>query len=62
LQPGCGTFLDGSPDHTKLQASAGVGACKVTGCQHKDDFECMANSIDVAIQGDTAKCMTYHMR
>jgi hypothetical protein len=37
---------------------AGVGACKVSDCEYNDDLECSADSIEVAITGDTAECMT----
>lgn len=57
--PGCDTYMSAS-DHTReAQRMAGVGACKVTACSHNDDFECMAESIDVGLQGGTVRCLTF---
>jgi len=62
VHPGCDTYI-GSAGHTKhSQLCAGVGACKVTGCTHNDDFECMAESINVGYQGTMVHCLTYHPR
>jgi len=63
VHPGCDTFLDaGRAGHTHIDVTAGVGACKVTGCRYNTDFECGATSINVAITGAVANCMTYAAR
>lgn len=66
LHPGCDTYFDVSspPDsHTKAkQRIAGVGACKVSGCQHNDDFECMAELVAVGRAREQANCLTFHPR
>lgn len=55
----CDTFL-GGVGHVKGKSRvAGVGACKIGGCQYNEDFECMADSISVKLDGDNALCTTY---
>lgn len=60
--PNCDTFVsDGN--HTRTQMSAaGVGACKVRGCKYNDDYECMADSIDVTMKDGQTWCNTYTER
>jgi len=59
VHPGCDTFL-GAPRHARnSKQSAGVGACKVTGCMHNEDYECVADSIRVGLTADTVNCLTY---
>lgn len=62
IHPGCDTFLGGARSHTKNKSMAGVGACKVTGCSHNEDYECMADSISVEFEGGSVHCMTYNAR
>jgi hypothetical protein len=38
VHPGCDTYMDGSQAQTHLKVQAGVGACKVSGCQHNVDL------------------------
>lgn len=57
--PGCDTFMDSSRHTRDAQRTAGVGACKVSGCSHNEDFECMAEHIDVGIRGGSVRCLTY---
>lgn len=60
--PGCDTYM-GSAGHTRrAQMTAGVGACKISGCKFNDDFECMADSINVGYQGTMVHCLTYFPR
>ncbi len=61
VHPGCDTFFDGNA-HTKRTRIAGVGACKVSGCSHNEDFEYMADRITVGFMGSTINCMTYSAR
>lgn len=62
VHPGCDTFLKGSAGHTHRGQKAGVGACKVTGCRHNDDFECTADSIGVGMAQGSVNCMTFDAR
>ncbi len=62
VHPGCDTYLNSTAEHTRMNVVAGVGACKVTGCRHNTDFECMADNIDVAILEKVANCMTFSAR
>ncbi len=58
--PHCDTaFQCGS--HCKSRATAGVGACKVSGCTHNVDFECQASSIAVGMSQGRAMCKTCEM-
>jgi hypothetical protein len=60
--PDCDTYM-GSSNHAKpTQVKAGVGACKVTGCTHNDDFECMAEHINVGYRGSSVHCLTFMKR
>lgn len=61
VHPGCDTFLSGS-GHSKAQRSAGVGACKVSGCQYNDDYECVTDQIKVGHAHDSICCLTYQHR
>ena len=62
LHPGCDTFLGGASSHTKSGRTAGVGACKVIGCTHNDDFECMAPRVTVGFKGNSVDCLTFASR
>jgi hypothetical protein len=63
IHPGCDTCFDSSRGRTADGSGiAGVGACKVAGCQHNPDLECMAQNIQVSAEGDAACCMTYAPR
>ncbi|BAU47477.1 hypothetical protein SVA_0898 [Sulfurifustis variabilis] len=62
VHPGCDTFL-GDVRHTRdTSHSAGVGACKVTGCTHNDDYECTAPEIKVGHVGRDINCLTFSPR
>ncbi len=60
--PGCDTFMAGSPHTRKTQQIAGIGACKTTSCKHNEDFECVAESIQVGMVKNEANCMTFSSR
>lgn len=56
--PDCDTFYD-NDSHTHSSRTAGVGACKMADCDHNDDFECVADRIQVGTRGDSVNCLTY---
>lgn len=60
--PGCDTFMNTGSHVRSKQIKAGVGACKVDGCSHNNDFECAADSISVSQEGSKVMCMTYMPR
>ncbi len=62
VHPGCDTFLSASGHTRERVRTAGVGACKVAACQHNDDFECMANEINVGLSGNDINCLTFRER
>jgi hypothetical protein len=62
LYPGRDTYQDDSPGHPRLQATAGTGACKLSGWLHNSDFACTADGIDLAARGETAACMSQPMQ
>lgn len=62
IHPGCDTFMNSTMHSKNKQRRAGVGACKVTGCMHNDDFECVASSISVGMKGKEADCLTFAAR
>jgi len=59
VMPGCDTFMKGSAHVKNSTIHAGVGACKVSICSFNTDFECFAEGISVAGQGEMIHCMTY---
>jgi hypothetical protein len=42
--------------------TAGVGACKVSGCLNNSDYECDAPNIHVGMKGGTPDCLTFMAR
>lgn len=61
--PACDTFISTERDtgrmHVRNRArTAGVGACKVSGCRHNVDLECEAEGIEVKKHGAHADCNT----
>jgi hypothetical protein len=59
LHPGCDTCFDSRRGRTADGGGiAGVGACKVAGCQHNQDLECMAANIEIGMEGNAACCIT----
>jgi hypothetical protein len=62
VHPGCDTFLGAASHAHDTSRTAGVGACKVTGCRHNDDFECTASKITVGFMGQDVNCLTFRAR
>ena len=62
LHPGCDTFFRADRHVGHAGATAGVGACKVTNCQHNSDLECGAGTIRVTVHENHADCATYAPR
>jgi hypothetical protein len=60
--PGCDTFFNTGKHCKDGERIAGVGACKVSGCQFNNDFECSAESIEVGFVGNKINCRTYKPR
>ncbi len=61
-KPVCGTFYESSQKCTGMEASAGVGACKMDDCIYNDCLMCAADSIEVEWQDENAKCLTFKRR
>lgn len=53
----CDTYLN-SVSRRASPERAGVGACKVTQCQHNRDFACLAASVSVEMVGGRPQCST----
>jgi len=63
LHPACDTFLRTVDERCDDSvASAGVGACKVSGCRHNRGLECSAPSVHVGYHGDHPDCLTFAAR
>ena len=62
VHPGCDTFFRAAGHSKESHRIAGVGACKVTACQHNDDYECVAEDIHVGFEGSSINCLTYATR
>lgn len=60
--PHCDTYMDDGHSQTHLNVQAGVGACKVSGCEHNVDLECMADSVSLTMLDDGVNCETYTPR
>lgn len=61
--PACDTsFLGGSKHTHNTKQIAGVGACKITGCNFNDDLECTAENITVDMRNGDISCMTFTAR
>lgn len=62
VHPGCDTYLGASAHTRNSKQTAGVGACKVGGCRHNDDYECGCDSIHVGYEKHMACCMSFEAR
>lgn len=62
VNPGCDTYFGNSVHSREQNRIAGVGACKVTGCQHNRDLECFADHIRVKHVGQQVNCVTFTPR
>ena len=60
--PACDTFFEASQRGGVPDMTAGVGACKVSSCQHNSDYECEASNIHVGMKEGTPDCLTFEMR
>jgi hypothetical protein len=49
IHPGCDTYVKEAQHIRKADRIAGIGACKVSGCKHNEDFECMTDNIQVGM-------------
>jgi hypothetical protein len=57
--PECDTMSLQEAEAGDVEASAGVGACKVANCIHNERLECTASDIAVGQFGNTAACKTF---
>lgn len=62
IHPGCDTFLMGSGKAKGSGQTAGIGACKITGCKFNEGLECMTDSISVCHVRGKVSCTTYSAR
>ena len=63
VHPDCDTFFSTASPHTKaIERQAGVGACKMSDCNYNDDFECVAEEIQVGFRMERVNCLTYAQR
>jgi hypothetical protein len=62
INPDCDTYLVSAAHAGNVRIVAGVGACKVTGCQFNQDFECTAESIKVGFASDQIRCLTFQSK
>lgn len=62
LHPGCDTFFSNRAHTRDKKRIAGVGACKIAGCRHNEDYECCASDIRVGFQDSDINCLTYAAR
>lgn len=57
--PMCDTFCQSAVKGGDNEATACVGACKVSSCQHNDSLECQCPEIEVGYQGYDADCLSF---
>lgn len=66
VHPECDTYFSlthPSQVHSKAtQRQAGVGACKMFNCEHNEDYECIAEQINIGHDADMISCLTYRHR
>lgn len=63
VNPGCDTSFLGASKHARnTKHIAGVGACKITGCNFNDDLECTAENITVDMKSGNIRCVTFAAR
>lgn len=60
--PGCDTFMSNGRHTRQDKMIAGIGACKTATCKFNDDFECMADSVQVSMVHSEANCITFMAR
>jgi hypothetical protein len=54
IHAACDTFFSSERHARDTSHTAGVGACKVTGCRYNSDLECSAETIRVSNHADCA--------
>jgi len=57
--PSCDTYFEASRHGGVKDMKAGVGACKLSDCQHNMDYECSAPNIMVGFKGGQPDCLTF---
>lgn len=62
IHAGCDTFWESSQRAKPGMGSAGIGACKITGCKFNEGLECMTESILVGRVQNKVNCMTFSAR
>jgi len=60
VHPDCDTFLQAITHVKKFKQVAGVGACKVSTCGHNQDFECIADQIEVGRHEGGINCLNFN--
>ena len=60
--PRCDTFFKGDAHVQHKRKDAGVGACKVCGCEYNEDFECMADNVKIGLVSNEVKCETFECK
>ena len=60
--PACDTFFVADQHGGVMDATAGVGACKLNDCKFNKDYECSASGIRVEMHKGQPDCMTYQDR
>jgi hypothetical protein len=62
IHPACDTFFASDHHARDISHTAGVGACKVSGCLYNSDLECSAGAIRVNVHANHADCVTFTPR
>lgn len=60
--PYCDTYCSSDEMGGDADASAGVGACKVSACEYNEHLECSAQNIQVGFQQDKVSCLTFEKK
>lgn len=60
--PVCDTYFHSEVHGGISNLTAGVGACKTSGCSYNRDFECAAPAIHVGLKGAHPDCLTFESR
>jgi hypothetical protein len=61
-EPCCDTFFKSHEKGGFANTLGGVGACKVSDCEHNSAFECTAKGIHVIMNVDHPDCGTFMQR
>ena len=60
--PMCDTFCQTPSKGGDMNATAGVGACKVSCCSHNQSLECNCSEIKMGYNGGEIDCMDFKAR